>query len=183
LLREEIDDAVQEVFLDFFKEGGALERVSADRPGGFRAFLYGVARNVALRVERRRARRRDPPGEEAFAFDRQSGGEEALSVVFDRAWAETVVRQARARQAASAAAAGPEAERRVRLLGLRFGEGMPIREIARAWKEEPASLHRAYARARREFHDALLAVVAELHPGATPGEVDRACRRLLGNLG
>ena len=33
-----------------FQQGGALERLDPDRPGGF-ALLYGVVRIVALRVE------------------------------------------------------------------------------------------------------------------------------------
>src|SRR5262249_21703359 len=38
LLRE-LDDTVQDVFLECLRNGGLLERVRADRPGGFRAFL------------------------------------------------------------------------------------------------------------------------------------------------
>src|SRR3954453_2942429 len=51
----ELDAAVQEVFLECLRDGGLLERAGADRPGGFRAFLYGAVRKVALRAEARRA--------------------------------------------------------------------------------------------------------------------------------
>src|SRR4051812_16682848 len=51
-----LDDAVQEVFVECFRGGGALDRLDPDRPGGFRAFLYGVVRIVALRAESARAR-------------------------------------------------------------------------------------------------------------------------------
>ena len=34
------------MFLTCFREGGALDRVDPARAGGFRAFLYGIARNV-----------------------------------------------------------------------------------------------------------------------------------------
>ncbi len=34
---EELDDAVQEVFVECFREGGVLDRVDSGRPGGFRA--------------------------------------------------------------------------------------------------------------------------------------------------
>ena len=64
-LMQEIDDAAQEVFLDCFKEEGVLDRADSDRPGGFRAFFYGVVRNMARRVEERRGRshaRRGPRG-------------------------------------------------------------------------------------------------------------------------
>ena len=52
------EDAVQEVFVECFRRGGALEAVGAGRVPGFRAFLYGVIRNVARRFESRPA----PPG-------------------------------------------------------------------------------------------------------------------------
>ena len=48
----EIDDAAQDVFLGCFRDGGVLTRVEAGRPGGFRAFLFGVVRNGARQVER-----------------------------------------------------------------------------------------------------------------------------------
>src|SRR4029450_7119500 len=50
---EREEDALQEVFFEFLRGGGALEHVDKSRAGGFRAFLFGVVRNVALRVERR----------------------------------------------------------------------------------------------------------------------------------
>ena len=53
-----VDDAVQDLFLDLFRDGGALQRVDPDRPGGFRAFLYGVARDGAAVGEGRRRLRR-----------------------------------------------------------------------------------------------------------------------------
>ncbi|MBD3161132.1 MAG: sigma-70 family RNA polymerase sigma factor, partial [Candidatus Latescibacteria bacterium] len=85
-LVREIDDAVQEVFLACFGEGGALGRADEERPGGFRAFLYGVTMNVARRAEEKRARKSRPP-----AGDAELGAvvarEEPLSRVFDRAYA------------------------------------------------------------------------------------------------
>ena len=57
-LLTEIDDAVQEVFYDCFRSDGALARVDSTRPGGFRAFLFGVVRNIALRREDARRRNR-----------------------------------------------------------------------------------------------------------------------------
>src|SRR5262245_23216179 len=55
----ELDDAVQEVFVDCFKPDGVLARADAAGAGGFRAFLYGVVRVAALRVESRHARMRE----------------------------------------------------------------------------------------------------------------------------
>lgn len=170
----EIDDAVQEVFVDCFREGGALGRADPARPGGFRAFLFGVVRHVAQRVERARARAADPlDGCEDASSDGRSPSQE-----FDRAWAQSLVRQAAQLQAARARATGPEACRRVELLRLRFGEDLPIREIAARWNDDPARLHHEYAKARHEFRAALKDVVAE-HVAGTPAEIDKEAERLI----
>ncbi len=97
-LAQEIDDAVQDVFVDCFAENGALVRVDPDRAGGFRAFLFGVVRNVAKRVESRRREVQPPSG-----FDAASSAE-PLSGVFDRAWAQSIMRQAGELQAERARA-------------------------------------------------------------------------------
>ena len=49
-LLQDVDDAVQEVFLACFREGGAIEQADDGFPGGFRPFLYAVVRNVARHV-------------------------------------------------------------------------------------------------------------------------------------
>jgi RNA polymerase sigma factor (sigma-70 family) len=177
-LIQELDDAVQEVFIECLRSGGLLDRADSGRAGGFRAYLYGAARNVALRVEGRRKRqsRREPGG--SPELEAVPAGEDSLSRVFDRAWASAVVREAAGRQAEQAVASGEAALKRVELLRLRFREGMPIREIARAWGADPAQLHREYARARAEFRAALREIVASQHPDA-PDRVDRECAQLL----
>ena len=76
---------------------------------------------------------------------------------------------------------GPEAVRRVELLRLRFEEGLPIRTIARRWGVPAAELHHAYARARQEFREALLKIVAFHHPGS-PAEVEQEAASLLNAL-
>ena len=53
----EVEDATQEIFVECFRSGGALEKAEPGRPGGFRAFVYGVARNVARRTESQRMER------------------------------------------------------------------------------------------------------------------------------
>jgi RNA polymerase sigma factor (sigma-70 family) len=181
-LRQEVDDAAQEVFLDLLREGGALARVDPGRPGGFRAYLRGVVRTVALRVETREARRHargewHPPDLDALPAD-----DESLSRTFDREWARTVVREAGFRHEKRARAAGDAAMQRREILRLRFQEGVPIREIAERWGTDPARLHHDYARARAEFLEALVAVVSAYHPGP-PGEVRRECEHLLALLG
>jgi RNA polymerase sigma-70 factor (ECF subfamily) len=178
---EEVDDAVQDVFLECFRDGGALARVDPDRPGGFRAFLYGIARNVARRLETERARRlqREQVGslEEEPAQD-----EPGLSALFDRAWAANILRQAAVCQAERARASGESAQRRVELLRLRFHDGLPIRDIARRWQVDAARVHHEYARAREEFRAALLEVLAFHHPGSRV-RLEEECVRLLESLG
>lgn len=174
----EVDDAIQEVFLDCFKDGGALLRADPSRPGGFRAFLFGIARNAARHVETRRARSREQ--QRGSSFDMPDDAPDHAAV-FDRAWALSLVQQAGARHAEAAASDGDRGRRRVELLRLRFQDDLPIREIAKLWNEAPALLHREYARAREEFKRALLDVVAEHQPGS-PGEARREAVRLLGLL-
>src|SRR5262245_60126495 len=165
-LSAEVEDAAQEVFVDCFREGGAVERAEPGRPGGFRAFLFGVVRNVALRFERNHARRRVRPGAEAFDGDGVPADDASLATVFDREWATSVVREAAARQAERAAKAGNgnngnnDALRRVDLLRLRFHDGLAIREIAARWGVDADVLHHEYAKARAEFRAALEDVIA-----------------------
>ena len=56
--RQAVDDAVQDVFVELMKDGGALGKADEQGGGGFRAFLFGVARNVARRHEQRRQRKK-----------------------------------------------------------------------------------------------------------------------------
>src|SRR5262249_21656858 len=59
-LRPNLDDAVQEVFVECFRQGGALQAAGAGRVPSFRAYLHGVVRNVARRFESRPVRATDP---------------------------------------------------------------------------------------------------------------------------
>jgi RNA polymerase sigma-70 factor (ECF subfamily) len=180
--RDDVEDAVQEVFVECFREGGALAGVRSDRPGGFRAFLYGVARNIALRFEARWARDAARRPGAPVDLEQAEASETSLSHLFDRAWARARLREAAERHADNARGAGPESIRRVELLRLRFHDGLAIRDIARLWGADAADLHRQYARARQEFKAALLEVVRFHHPG-TDAEVERACADLLALLG
>jgi RNA polymerase sigma-70 factor (ECF subfamily) len=180
-LIRELDDIVQDVFIECLRDGGLLDRARDDRPGGFRAFLYGAVRNVALRAEAQSARRLARKPMDVVDLQAVPDREEALSRVYDRAWARAVVREAAERQSALAAHRGEAALRRVELLRLRFHEGLPIREIARRWGLDAAALHHEYARARQEFRSALRDVIAFHHPGS-PEDVDRECAQLLSLL-
>ncbi|HET6162838.1 MAG TPA: sigma-70 family RNA polymerase sigma factor [Planctomycetota bacterium] len=175
-LREEVDDATQEVFVECFRQGGALAKADEERAGGFRAFLYGVARHVALRAEG--ARPRDAQFSTPGGLDDLPADEPTLSRAFDRAWAQALVRAAAHRMAEEAARGDAGARRRVELLRRRFSDGAPIRDVAREWGVDAARVHHEYARARDEFRAALFAVVA-LECGGTAGEVARQCAQLV----
>jgi RNA polymerase sigma-70 factor (ECF subfamily) len=102
----------------------------------------------------------------------------SLSLVFDRAWAESIVQLAAQRQVELARESGEMAMRRVEILRLRFREGLAIREIADRWNQDPAHLHREYAKARHEFKQALEETVAFHHAGS-PETVEQECANLL----
>lgn len=179
LLLQHLDDAVQDIFVECYRRDGALSRVSREAPGGFRAFLFGVVRNVALRWEARLsagARREAADGQ----LDAREHPGDPLSQVFDRAWAQSIMRQAAERQAERAADLGAEALRRVELLRLRFQDNRPIREIAALWELDPVHVHRQYALARREFRRALVEVLGFYE--ADGAQLDAECARLLALL-
>jgi DNA-directed RNA polymerase specialized sigma24 family protein len=170
-LRTDLDDAVQDVFVECFRQGGALEAAGAGRVPSFRAFLYGVVRNVARRFESR-------PVRAAAPLPEIQANEEGLSRLFERTWAQAIMTEAAQLQQRRATERGPEAVRRVELLRLRFEEGLPIRAIAERWGASGAELHHAYAKARQEFRAALLEVVAFHHSGSL-AEVEQEAASLL----
>lgn len=172
----ELDDAVQEVFLLCFGDRSVL--TGADPRRGFRKFLYGVARNVARNMERTLARRaRNVPGADVDPHGLPAA-DPALSRIFDREYARSIMQEAAETMAAQARSAGGEAPRRVELLRLRFEEGLPIRDIARLWAADPDALHRQYAKASREFKAALRDVVG-LAERCAPDRLEAECDRLL----
>jgi len=180
-LAAEVDDAVQEVFIDCFRDDGALGRADPGR-GEFRGFLFGVVRNVALRFEER-ARSRPRPGTGSLPdVGELAGDEPAASVQFDRAWAHNLMREAGDRMRAMAEGGDAAARLRVELLRLRFTEGLPIRDIAAQWGFDADSVHRAYARARDEFKQCLRRVVSE-QAVRTESDLDAECRRVFQMLG
>ncbi len=167
----DIGDAVQEVFVECFRCGGAVEAAGAGRVHSFRAFLYGVTRNVARRFESRQPRFSPLP-------DEIDANEASQSRLFDRAWAQAIMAEAVALQRERADERGAEAVQRVELLRLRFEENLPIRTIAERWGVAAATLHHAYALARKEFRAALLEVVAFHQPGS-PVELEQEAASLL----
>jgi RNA polymerase sigma-70 factor (ECF subfamily) len=178
-LLQEVDDAVQEVLLACLRGGGALARADENRPGGFRAFFYGIVRNVALHAERSARRRKDRPAAVERDLEEVPADDPGLSTAFDRAWAEAIVREAAVRHRELASEGGEQAARRLELLRLRHEEGLPIREIAERQGADPDYLHHQYAKAREDFRKALVEVVSFHHPGASPDAVEAECRKVL----
>jgi RNA polymerase sigma factor (sigma-70 family) len=176
----DLDDAVQDVFLECFRSGGALARLSRHGSGAFRTFLYAVVRNVALRHEDRIRAGRQVAFAEAGGVPEPPAGDATPSVAFDRAWARTVLARARDRQ--RRAAHQEDARRRVELLDLRFGDGLGIKEIAERWEMEPERVHTMYRRARAEFKLALFDELA-FHGHADVSAVEGEAMRLLSLLG
>ena len=180
LLADRLDDAVQDVFMDCFRAQGALGRVDRDHRAGFRTFLYGVVRNVALRHEERAVKRREAPPS-SFSTDAVPAEVDPLSRVWDKAWARALIARAAARQREWAERDGEPGRRRIELLKLRFREGLPIRDIADQWAIDSTQLHGEYRRAREEFKRALREEVAYHNPGA-PAAVEKECEDLLALL-
>jgi RNA polymerase sigma factor (sigma-70 family) len=177
-LIQDAEDALQEVFLECFKGGGALSRVDREKGSSFRGYLLSVVRNVASRYEERRGRRPDPLSTDAAAHARV---EEEPDRAYLREWARSVVEEAANLQADQARLLGQEARVRMKILQMRFVEGMPIREIAPRVQMSAEETHREYARARREFELALKSVVAFDTIGGDAA-VEEECRQLLAAL-
>lgn len=163
-LSQKVDDAVQDVFIECFRADGPLDRVSEEKTKSFRAYLYGVTRNVARRYEHKVLG--DEVGHARISQIDVPANETSLSQVFDRAWARSIMKQAGQRHREIAMESGEEAIRRLELLELRFREGLPIRHIADQWDIDAAQLHREYIKARTEFRQALLDVIRFHHPGS-----------------
>lgn len=177
-LRAELDDAVQEVFVECLRERGAVERAVSDVEVGFRAFLLGTTRNVARRVEERCARRAAGSAQVEACEEELEALDATLSQAFDRAWVAAILDEAKRVHRRHAEARGEEAVRRFELLRLRFSEGLPIREIARRWEADPARLHHECSRARGEFREALRETLA-VHSPKSPAAAERDFVELL----
>lgn len=180
--RGEIEDAAQEVLFDCLRDGGALGRADPERAGGFRPYLRGIVRTVALRWEARRHRHREQgvaTGHWELEADPRAGD---IERAFDRAWAEDLVREAADRLRAWADTRGAAARRRVEILELRFAEGLPTRRIAEQLGLPAKQVQKQYALARAEYEAMLRQVVAVHDPGSEE-QVAAECRALLAILG
>lgn len=177
-LAHEVEDGVQEVFMACLRPGGVLER-SGEVRQGFRAFLFGVTKKIALQMERAAARALDRGGAEADV--NHSSNDPGFSTIYDRAYAQAMMREAAQIMSRRATLQDDSAVRRVELLRLRFEEGLAVREIAERWGRDVPDLHLEYAMAGREFRGALREVVG-LSERCAPDYLDSECDRLLAML-
>lgn len=166
-----IDDGVQDVFVECFRAQGVLERVNPETVPSFRGYLFGVLKNVARRYEAK--------DRIASLPDQLEADDTSASAAFDREYALAMMREASYIQAALATKKGAAAERRIELLQLRFGQGLPVREIAKRWEVDPAWVHHQYATARSEFQESLECLIQQHEPRLSAAEVTQRCRDLL----
>ena len=178
LAKSELEDAVQEVFVECLRDEGILARNAARRGSGFRIYLLGAVRNIARRVEEARAKKLDAPRTDAFQAEFLPAADETSSRLFDRAWAAQIMQEAAANLFERAQAAGPLPLRRVELLRLVFQEDRKIADIAREWDVPLKALHREYAKGRSEFAAVLQEVVA-FHVTESDAAVERECQDLM----
>lgn len=172
----ELEDAVQEAFVECFRQGGVLASVNPQRE--FRPYFFGTLRKLALRAETKRGRRREVQGSPDLDLDRIDGDEESLSQVFDKSWAATLIHEARDRMTQRANTLDEAARLRVEILRLRFVEDMQTRHIAQQWNQSSEVIQREYRKAREEFLNCLIEVMSFYQSG-TREELKRECQRLL----
>lgn len=178
-LISEVEDAAQDVFFECLKEDGVLMKANPDAAGsGFRGYLRSIVRNVALRIEWKRARRREHQAASDFDLGNINVNEESLGEAYDRAWATALVKLALARLKEASPGAGEQAARQVELLRLQFQEGLKIPEIARRWSEDVGRLYQQSYKACDGFLVKLKEVVA-FHQPENQLTLERECARLL----
>ncbi len=172
---------MQDVLLDCLRDGGALACAERARATTFKSFIYGVSRIVALRYESRLRAPREGQFPAALDADDLNRSDDRVSAVFDRAWATMILQTALDEFNREATAKGSTAERRVEILRLRFYDEQPIRAIAARWSADAALIHHEYARARKEFKDVLLRVLARhgTEPRTEPSKVFEELLRLV----
>ena len=177
-LAGQIDDAVQEVFVECFKPGGALAKADPDHESGFRQLLRSVIANVARRYETRLGRlqqKTDNERERAAILPPET----TLSRMLDREWAQAIVQEAAREQEERARTLGPSAVLRVELLRLRFHDGLPIRDIAAELELDPSYVHHQYAKARRDFRRALHGVLERRASGSDRAQIEALTDQLI----
>ncbi len=168
-----IDDALQDVFVECFKHGGALERVLPGGDGGFRAYLFAVTRNVAREFERQR--RCDPLLD---ADARPDHGQDRPSVTFDRSWAREIAREAM--REFGSTSRRPEERLQFETVRLRFQQELLPREIAARLDGLTARrVSKLIETGMRRYEECLYRVLQRRNPAASRYDLAQTCRGVL----
>jgi RNA polymerase sigma factor (sigma-70 family) len=165
-LRGLIEDAVQEVFVECLRPGGALQHLDPGRAvHGPAAFLRGVVQHVAQRIERSEARRLRTIRERLADSPtvRPDPPEQG-----DADWARARIATALDMLDRGDRASPPHRSLR-QFLRLHFEDGLPVRAIARLWHEPAQRVQETRRRACRRFRDCLVRVVQGKDPGHQAG--------------
>lgn len=170
-LRDCVDDAMQEAFLECLKHEGLLAKAAPIPGKKFRAYLATLTIHVAQRVEARASRNASRTCPSPPAVEPASKAA-APAETLDRAWAQALVQEALGEQRRRAAGISEKAEQRLELLEWRFRDGLPIREIAARLSVDPDHLHHQYAKARWDFERALRSVLRRRHPDASEERIE-----------
>ena len=174
---EAIADATQDVFLQCFRDEGLLDRAARGAVSGFKGYLLGATRNVALMTERRLARERARGSGTEIRFDDVEASTATQSEEFDRAWARMISREAR-RLLASRSDHSELTIERWHILALRYEEGLATKAIAERLMIPVERVHERLKQGRKEFGACVMEVMAELHPDDNRAQLERRCGEL-----
>ena len=177
---QDVEDAVQEVFVRCFREEGPLTRADSSRPAGFRGYLYGVARNVAADAERRAASRREVTADSEVRLRAIERSEAALSKVLDRAWASLMLEET-ARLLAERATSDRRAAAQT-ALRLRMHEGLKAAAVAERMSLDVKVVYELIREAKDQYRATFLEVMAAHHPELGEAELMARCRELAADL-
>ncbi len=176
----DVADASQEVFLQCFRDRGALERLDPDRPGGLRAFLYGVTAKTASELERKGARWRRNTSRDPIDPELHAAAELSNSRAFDKAWATMIAREARGLLIERAKNGTAVSRRRLYCLEQRYFNGKSPREIAPELGIDAQRVSELLYEGKLEYRAALFEIVASYFPKASEREIEDRCREIAG---
>ena len=174
----DVTDTVQDVFLECFKQATPLERADSDRSGGFRAFLHGITQNVARRAERKGDVLRHGFRMADLDLDQIKHAGPTLSEVFDRAWAENLVRRAMGLIMERAEREGGAALEAVTFLRLRHIESLAPKDIAERHDVPVSRVYQSLKDMRIAFRSAVVETLSHDHPEDSRAELEKRCVKL-----
>ncbi|MCA8957644.1 MAG: sigma-70 family RNA polymerase sigma factor [Planctomycetes bacterium] len=173
-----IDDLVQEVFVECFKQGGALQR--ADPTRDFKSFLLGIVANIRRRAWEVHTRRRLEQEGEPHELPDDSG----VSVTLDRRYAKELFRAALEHVKQRAVSARGRSFNAHDLLIRRYRDDEAPRAIAASIRSDGGEctakqVSDAAGKAKDEFRDALETELRARHPDCSAEEISRMGAELL----